>query len=95
MSATTREISAWLAAEWPKAGPHRRAQLLHLAEHLKHADRHIPAGALPVGGFQRQLALRHERKLAREAMHLGFHPPEEAVKEMGLHAVGRSLGLSL
>jgi hypothetical protein len=94
------EIRGWLADELAHAGPagcspRRRAQLAKLAEHLKRAEQHIPAAALPVGSFQRQIARIHERKMVSEAMHLGFHPQEEELKELGLHVAGQALGLSL
>ncbi|MHB1659534.1 hypothetical protein [Thiomonas sp.] len=92
---TAKEIRAWLGDELAHAGPKRRAQLAKLAEHLHRAEKHQHANALPVGSFQRQIARIHERKMVAEAMHLGFHPPEEEIKELGLHLAGRSLGLSL
>ena len=102
---TTKEIRAWMAAELAHASPagcspagcnpRRRAELAKLLEHLKRAEVHQHANALPVGSFQRQLARRHERKLVHEAMHLGFQPQEEELKELGLHIAGQSLGLSL
>ena len=89
------DIRGWLAEELAHAGPRRRAQLAKLADHLKRADQHIHAAALPVGSFQRQIARIHERKVVSDAMHLGFHPQEEDLKELGLHLAGQSLGLSL
>ena len=90
-----KEIRAWLAEELAHAGVRRKAQLAKLAEHLQHAGMHPHADSLPVGSFQRQLARRHERKLVHEAMRLGFEPPDEQLKELGLHLAGQSLGLSL
>lgn len=93
---TADDIRGWLAEERARGcGPRRRAQLARLAEHLKRAEAHPHANALPVGSFQRQIARRHERKLVQEAMHLGFHLREEELKELGLHAAGQALGLSL
>ncbi len=92
---TATEIRGWLADELAHAGPRRRAQLAKLADHLKRAEQHIHAAALPVGSFQRQIARIHERKMVSEAMHLGFHPQEEELKELGLHVAGQALGLSL
>lgn len=90
-----KDIRAWLAEELGHAGARRKAQLAKLAEHLQHASAHPHADSLPVGSFQRQLAKRHERKLVHDAMRLGFEPPEEQLKELGLHLAGQSLGLSL
>jgi hypothetical protein len=91
----TSDIRGWLAEELAHAGPRRKTQLAKLAEHLRKAEQHQHANALPVGSFQRQIARIHERKMVAEAMHLGFHPPEEDLKELGLHVAGQSLGLSL
>ena len=96
-----KDIRAWLVEELGRAGSagggsaRRKAQLAKLAEHLQQAGGHPHADSLPVGSFQRQLARRHERKLVHEAMRLGFEPPEEQLKELGLHLAGQSLGLSL
>ena len=93
---TADDIRGWLAGEFAHAtSQHRRLQLARLTEHLKRAEAHPHANALPVGSFQRQIARRHERKLVQEAMHLGFHLREEELKELGLHAAGQALGLSL
>ena len=89
------EVRGWLADELAHAGPRRRAQLAKLAEHLKKAEQHQHANALPVGSFQRQIARIHERKMVSEAMGLGFHPHEDEIKELGLHVAGQALGLSL
>lgn len=98
---TIAEIRVWLAEELAHCNPSpgcnhkRKEKLAALAEHLRRAEQHQHANALPVGSFQRQTARRHERKLVSEAMRLGFQPQEEELKELGLHAAGQSLGLSL
>ena len=89
------EVRGWLADELAHAGPRRKAQLAKLAAHLKRAERHPHAEALPVGSYQRQIARVHERKMLAEAMNLGFQPQDEEIKELGLHLAEHALGLSL
>lgn len=87
----------WIAEEMQAAyrDPKRQAQLKRLAEKTKAAAKHLHADALPVGSYQRQLALVHQRKLATEALQLGYQPPEEEIKALGLHVAGHALGLGL
>lgn len=69
----------------------RREQLRKLLANL---HRHPDSAALPVGSSQRLVARSHERQLMQEAVNLGYEPPEQVIKEMGLH-LGLELGLGL
>ncbi len=89
------DIQRWLREEIQAAGPRRKAQLAQLSERLRQVEAHPAPDTLPAGSTQRLLARSRERKLTRAAMHLGYAPPEEQIKELGLHLAGQSLGLSL
>ncbi|MEY2340978.1 hypothetical protein AB4090_02575 [Acidithiobacillus sp. IBUN Pt1247-S3] len=56
--------------------------------------RHPDSASLPVGSPQRILVQSHERNLMQEAVHLGYEPPEQVLKELGLH-LGLEVGLGL
>lgn len=61
-----------------------------LADLHKHPD----SLSLPVGSPRRLLAETHERTVMRQAVHLGYQPPEQELKELGLH-LGLGMGLGL
>ena len=69
----------------------RRERLKKLLADLhKHPD----SMSLPVGSAQRLMVERHERNVLQKAMGMGYQPPKEQIKEMGLH-LGLELGLGL
>lgn len=90
-------LNDWIVTELQasRRDPKRQVQLKRLAEKAKANARHLHADALPVGSYQRQLARVHQRKLAAEAMQLGYHIPDEDLQELGLHVAGHALGLGL
>lgn len=70
---------------------HRRERLKKLLANL---HRHPDSAALPVGSSQRLVAQSHERQPMQEAVNLGYEPPEQVIKEMGL-PLGLELGVGL
>ncbi|MBU2834217.1 hypothetical protein HF673_00095 [Acidithiobacillus thiooxidans] len=90
-------LNGWIVTELQasRRDPKRQAQLKRLAEKAKAAAQHLHADALPVGSYQRQLAMVHQRKLASEALQLGYQIPDEDLQELGLHVAGHALGLGL
>lgn len=90
-------LTTWIGEELANArrDPKRQAQLKRLAKKAKASAKHLHTESLPVGSYQRQLAHMHQRKLAREAMHLGYQMPDEDIKELGMHVVGHAAGLGL
>jgi len=61
---------------------------------LTELHRRPDSQSLPVGSSQRLLAETHERQVMEQAIHLGYQPPEQAVRDLGLH-LGLELGLGL
>jgi hypothetical protein len=98
MSGDLRKLQAWIAAEIAAGGGKEKGrirELLKLSDRLHHEIKHMSVDALPVGSFQRQIAQIHTKRVMRLAMHAGYHPPEEDIKELGLQVAGQSMGLSL
>ena len=69
----------------------RRERLKKLLADL---HRHPDSGVLPVGSAQRLMVESHERRVLQDATHLGYEPPEQAIKDLGIH-LGLELGLGL
>lgn len=90
-------LNAWIHEEIRASSrdPKRQERLKKLAEKAKASAKHLHAEALPVGSYQRQIAMVHQRKLATEAMQLGYQMPDEDLQELGLHVAGHALGLGL
>jgi len=85
-------LDQWAHQELERARYDGRRERLKklLADLHKHPD----SLALPVGSPQRLLSEQHERKVLQQAMNMGYQPPEQQIKELGLH-VGLELGLGL
>jgi len=85
------EIEQWVLNElgWTKQESRREQLQKLLADLHKHPD----SASLPVGSTERLIARSHEKTVTQRAMDLGYEPPEQAIKEMGLHVVELGLGL--
>ncbi|MBU2754984.1 hypothetical protein HFU84_07000 [Acidithiobacillus sp. CV18-2] len=83
--------------EWARetmAKTDREAKRERLRRLLAGLHRHPDSASLPVGSPQRILIQSHERNLMQEAVNLGYEPPEQILKEMGLH-LALELGVGL
>jgi hypothetical protein len=69
----------------------RRERLKKL---LTEMHRHPDSTTLPVGSPQRLLVESHERRVMEKAMLLGYEPPEQALRDLGIH-LGLELGMGL
>jgi len=69
----------------------RRKRLEKLLADL---HKHQSSMSLPVGSPQRLVAEQNERKVLQQAMSMGYQPPEQQIKDLGLH-IGLELGLGL
>lgn len=85
-------LEHWAAADLEKSREEtRRAKLKKLLAEL---HQHPDSRSLPVGSSQRLLVESHERRVMQAAMELGYEPPEQVLKDLGLH-LGMELGLGI
>ncbi|UTV80119.1 hypothetical protein MQE22_08795 [Acidithiobacillus sp. YTS05] len=85
-------LEHWVTADLERSREeNRRAKLKKL---LAEIHQHPDSRSLPAGSSQRLLVESHERKVMQSAMDLGYEPPEQVLKELGLH-LGVELGLGL
>lgn len=67
----------------------RKKKLQKLREEIRLAD----ANRYPAGSPQHTLALFHQKSAMKNALSLGYEPPEKALAEIGVHALDIGLGV--
>jgi hypothetical protein len=85
-------LEQWALADLGRTRDEARRE--RLKKLLADIHRHPESTTLPVGSPQRLLVESKERQLMETAMLLGYEPPEQALRDLGIH-LGLELGLGL
>ncbi len=85
-------LEQWVIANMGNSRSEARRE--RLKKLLADLHRHPDSGALPVGSAQRLMVETHERRVVQDAMHMGYEPPEQTLKDLGIH-LGLELGLGI